>query len=101
VLSLGGGAVTVEANRSRLRGHRVVFLDVGLAAAATRVGLGSTRPLLLGNVRGQLKALMDARRPMYREVAEHVVDTDGLTAEAVADAVATVVSAAVRRELHA
>lgn len=85
VLALGGGAVVSASTRALLAGHRVVFLDVGLAEAATRVGLGVTRPLLLGNVRGQLKALLDARRPLYREVATVTVETDGLSAEAVAD----------------
>ncbi|MEP6651522.1 MAG: shikimate kinase [Lapillicoccus sp.] len=85
VLSLGGGAVTAEPTRALLSSHHVVFLDVGLAAAASRVGLGVTRPLLLGNVRSQLKALLDARRPLYEEVAEFTVVTDGLSADAVAD----------------
>ncbi len=85
VLALGGGAVVSESTRALLAGHRVVFLDVGLAEAASRVGLGGTRPLLLGNVRGQLKALLDARRPLYRQVADVTVETDGLSAEAVAD----------------
>lgn len=85
VLSLGGGAVVSDSTRALLADHRVVFLDVGLAEASSRVGLGATRPLLLGNVRGQLKALLDARRPLYREVATLVVETDGLSAEAVTD----------------
>ncbi|MGI8888735.1 MAG: shikimate kinase [Nocardioidaceae bacterium] len=85
VLALGGGAVVAEATRAVLVDHRVVFLDVGLAEAASRVGLGATRPLLLGNVRGQLKALLDARRPLYEQVATWTVRTDGLAAEAVAD----------------
>ena len=76
-----------ESTRALLVAHRVVFLDVGLAEAASRVGLGATRPLLLGNVRRQLKALLDARRPLYREVATVTVDTDGLSAQAVADEV--------------
>jgi shikimate kinase len=101
VVSLGGGAVTVEANRTRLRGHRVAFLDVGLAAAASRVGLGTTRPLLLGNVRSQLKALMDARRPLYQEVSQVVVGTDHLTAGAVADAVAEAFPDTLERQLGA
>ncbi|MBA3264759.1 MAG: shikimate kinase [Nocardioidaceae bacterium] len=87
VLALGGGAVMSESTRALLVAHRVVFLDVGLAEAASRVGLGATRPLLLGNVRRQLKALLDARRPLYREVATVTVDTDGLSAQAVADEV--------------
>ncbi len=93
VLSVGGGAVTGEQTRALLAGHTVVFLDVGLAEAAARVGLGTTRPLLLGNVRGRLKALLDARRPLYTEVAVATVETDGRTPEEVAAAVAEAVAA--------
>jgi shikimate kinase len=85
VVSLGGGAVLAASTRKLLAGHRVVFLDVGLAEAAARVGLGSARPLLLGNVRAQLKALLDERRPLYREVADVVIDTNRQTPEEVAD----------------
>src|SRR5680860_1017411 len=55
VLALGGGAVLDERTRAALAGHQVVFLRVGLAAATKRVGLGVSRPLLLGNVRGRIK----------------------------------------------
>jgi len=87
VLSLGGGAILDPHTRADLRGQRVVFLDVGLSEASKRVGLGVTRPLLLGNVRGQLKALLDARRPLYDEVATIVIMTDGLGVDEVADEV--------------
>jgi shikimate kinase len=85
VLALGGGAVTDPDTRQALRGHRVVFLDVGLAEAVRRVGLGASRPLLLGNVRGQLKSLLDQRRPAYQAVAWRTVDTDGRTPDDLAD----------------
>jgi shikimate kinase len=85
VVALGGGAVLSEATRKRLAGLPVAFLDVGLAASAGRIGLGVTRPLLLGNVRAQLKALLDARRPLYTEVAGVVVATDDRSVDAVAD----------------
>jgi shikimate kinase len=78
VLALGGGAVLDEGTRAALAGHRVVFLRVGLGDAAKRVGLGVSRPLLLGNVRGRIKQLIDERTPIYESVATHVVDTDGL-----------------------
>ncbi len=78
VLALGGGAVLDESTRSALAGHQVVFLRVGLGDAAKRVGLGVSRPLLLGNVRGRIKQLIDERTPVYESVAVHVVDTDGL-----------------------
>jgi len=87
VLALGGGAVTSPSVRDALVGHRTVFLDVGVAEAARRVGLGTARPLLLGNVRGQLKTLLDARRPVYQEVAWRTVATDGRNPAEVADEV--------------
>jgi shikimate kinase len=77
VLALGGGAVLDEATRERLAGHPVVFLRVGLSDAVKRVGLGVGRPLLLGNVRARVKALLDERTPVYESVASHTVDTDG------------------------
>ncbi len=87
VVALGGGAVLDEDTRALLAGQVVVFLDVGLTDAVARVGLGTARPLLLGNVRGQLKAMLDARRPLYEEVADLTVSTDGLSVEDVADQV--------------
>ena len=83
VLALGGGAVLAESTRALLAGHVVVFLDVGLADAAARVGMARDRPLLLGNPRGQLLAMLDARRPVYEQVATVVVPTDGRDAAAV------------------
>lgn len=87
VLALGGGAVLDPATREALAGHTVVFLRVGLADAVKRVGLGGVRPLLLGNVRGTLKKLLDERTPVYEAVASMVVDTDGREPGAVADEV--------------
>jgi shikimate kinase len=85
VVSLGGGAILDADTRADLAGHAVVYLEVSLGEAAKRVGLGVARPLLLGNVRTQLKNLMDARRPLYVEVAKLVVQTDGRTPEDIAD----------------
>ena len=79
VLSLGGGAVLSAATRAALRGHRVVWLRVGLSQSVKRVGLDTARPLLLGNVRGRLLKLLNERAPLYAEVATEVVDTDETT----------------------
>jgi shikimate kinase len=64
-----------------------VFLDVGMAAAARRVGLARDRPVLALNPRAMLHTLLAERRPLYQEVATHVVETDGSTPAQVADAV--------------
>ena len=96
VLALGGGAVLDATTRAALQGHRVVFLKVGLSDAAKRVGLGVSRPLLLGNVRGRIKQIIDERTPVYESVATHVVDTDGLEVEDVVDRVIAAVGVDVR-----
>lgn len=85
VLSLGGGAVLDPSTRALLAGHQVVFLRVGFEDAVRRVGSGSGRPLLLGNLRSRVKQLLEERTPVYEEVATLVVDTDGLTPAQVAE----------------
>ena len=87
ILALGGGAVLDPGTRELLRDSTVVFLDVGIKDAASRIGLNRDRPLLLGNPRAQWLRLMEARRPAYEEVATVRVDTDGRSAEDVAAAV--------------
>jgi shikimate kinase len=86
VLALGGGAILAESTRERLRGHRVVFLSVGMSEGVQRTGLAASRPLLSGvNPRLTFKTLLDERLPLYREVAVIEVDTDERTPEEVAD----------------
>jgi shikimate kinase len=88
VLALGGGAVLAAETRELLRAHRVVHLSVGLADGLRRTGMSTARPLLAGvNPRATFKALLDARAPLYREVATVQVATDRLSANQVARAV--------------
>ncbi|WP_030459153.1 shikimate kinase [Kitasatospora sp. NRRL B-11411] len=87
VLALGGGAVMAEETRALLAPLPVVFLEVALGDAVKRVGLDAPRPLLAVNPRARWRELMEARRPLYLEVATAVADTEGRTPEQVADAV--------------
>jgi shikimate kinase len=88
VLSLGGGSVLSERTRKRLAGHFVVFLSVGLAEGARRTGLSTARPLLASvNPRATFKALLEARLPLYREVATLELATDHRTADELVDQV--------------
>ena len=93
VLALGGGAVLDPGTRELLTGHDVVFLRVGLSDAVKRVGLGTARPLLLGNVRGRIKALLDERTPVYESVATLTVETDGREPAEVADEIVAALGA--------
>ncbi len=88
VLALGGGSVLADVTRGRLRGHRVVYLNVGLSDGLRRTGMSTARPLLAGvNPRATFKALLDARAPLYREVATVEIDTSRRSANQVARAV--------------
>ncbi len=85
VLALGGGAVLAPETRELLAGGPVVFLEMDVAEAVKRVGLDAPRPLLMMNPRKQWRELMDARRPLYTEVARAVVGTGDRTPDEVAD----------------
>lgn len=84
VLSLGGGAVVRAETQLALAGHHVVYLEVDAAEAARRVGLNTARPLLLGNVRGQLAQLLAERRALYEKLASVTVSTLGRAPEDIA-----------------
>ena len=84
VLSLGGGAVMDPPTAQALAGHTVVFLDVGIADAARRVGFNHSRPLLSVNPRAQWTRMMELRRPTYERLATLTVLTTGRTAQDVA-----------------
>ncbi len=83
VLALGGGAILSATTRAALTGHRVIWLKVGVPAAAQRIGLNAARPLLMGNVRGRLVKLLADRLPLYAECATEAVETDGRTPDEV------------------
>ena len=90
VLSLGGGAVLDAGTRELLADQCTVLLDVDLSSATGRVGMNRDRPVLALNPRAQLKMLLEARMPLYLEVATHGVDTSRKTARQVADEVVAV-----------
>lgn len=88
VLSLGGGAVMDPHTQEALTGVTVVFLDVGIADAARRVGFDQSRPLLAMNPRAQWNQMMEVRRPTYERLATFSVQTAGRTPEDIAAEIA-------------
>jgi shikimate kinase len=92
VLAVGGGAILDEHTRALLDRTRVIFLDVGISDAARRIGFNRDRPLLLGNPRAQWIRLMEARRPLYEQIATHTVATDGKSPDQVVAEVVALVS---------
>ena len=87
VLATGCGAVVDLQNRSRLgaRGF-VVYLYTTVDQQLARTQKGRERPMLAnGDSREILEDLMAVRDPMYREIADLTVETDGRKVKAVAN----------------
>ena len=85
VLATGGGAVVDPQNRSHLgaRGF-VIYLHTSVDQQLARTRKGRDRPLLANDdPRAVLEALMATREPLYREIADLTVDTDGRKVRAV------------------
>ena len=81
LISTGGGAVLDADNRIQMkqRGY-VVYLQVSVEAQLKRLGRCTNRPLLQRPDREQvLHDMAVAREPLYGEVADLTLDTDGLT----------------------
>ena len=78
VLSTGGGAVLRPANRARLRENgTVVYLHADPNVLWERVRHSRNRPLLqTGDPRIRLATLYGERDALYREVADHVIESD-------------------------
>jgi shikimate kinase len=96
VLATGGGVVLLPENRRHLaeRGC-VVYLATSVPQQAERVRHGRNRPLLeQGDVAGRLSALMDVRSPLYSEIADLTVSTDGRRVAAVAEEILRLLAAA-------
>jgi len=78
VLATGGGAVMRDANLQALRqGGRVIYLHASVEQQVGRTARDRNRPLLrTANPEATLRALLEARDPLYREIADLVVETD-------------------------
>jgi len=86
VLATGGGAVVDPQNRSHLgaRGF-VVYLFTTVDQQVARTLKGRERPMLAdGDSREILEDLMEFRDPLYRDIADITVETDGRKVKAVA-----------------
>jgi shikimate kinase len=87
VLATGGGAIMDPESRNHLgaRGF-VIYLHTSVDQQLSRTRKGRDRPLLEnGDPRAVLESLMAVREPLYREIADLTVETDGRKVRAVAN----------------
>jgi len=86
LLATGGGVIMRQENRRVLaaRGF-VVYLHATVEEQVRRTHRDRRRPLLqTGDPEQILSDLMDIRDPLYREISDHVIDTDGCSPRTVA-----------------
>jgi len=78
VLATGGGVVMREANRRALAANGlVVYLRTSVDQQLQRTSKDRQRPLLLNaDPERVLRDLMAKRDPLYREIADIIIDTD-------------------------
>ncbi len=89
LVATGGGAILAPVTRERLRERgRVVYLRTTVDQQLARTRSSTDRPLLnTPDPRGTLERLYAERAPLYAEVAEVTVDTDGRKVRTVVDQV--------------
>jgi shikimate kinase len=94
VLATGGGAVMDVNSRSCLGGRGfVVYLYTTVDQQVSRTKKGRERPLLESvDPRETLEELLKTRDPLYREIADIVVETDERKVKSVADEIIEQVS---------
>ncbi len=88
VLATGGGAILSAENRNKLAARgTVVYLFTTVEQQLKRTAKDKRRPLLQQKDmprEEKLDGLMESRDPLYREIADVIIDTDGRTVRSVA-----------------
>ena len=83
VLALGGGAILREENRQLLKENAtLIWLDTDFAIILSEIG-NADRPVVRGRSIAQIRALYDARRPIYAAAADIIFPIDNTDYEQV------------------
>jgi shikimate kinase len=79
VLATGGGAILDPDNRDQItRQGFVIYLNAPLKQLLNRTSKDKNRPLLqTDDPRKKLEEILAVRDPLYREVADEIIETDG------------------------
>jgi shikimate kinase len=79
ILATGGGAIMDPENRRHLSARgRVIYLHATVNQQLKRTRRDRNRPLLqTADPRAKLEELMAIREPLYREIADVIIETDG------------------------
>lgn len=95
VLATGGGAVLDPSNRRHLSGNGlVIYLQATVEQQLARTRGSKHRPLLRNaNPREKLESLLTEREPLYREIADLSISTQGRQLRRMAQQVSAAIDA--------
>ena len=95
LLATGGGIIASPENRRLLASRgKVVYLMTSIDEQVRRTSRDKKRPLLnQQDPRQVLTELMGIRHPLYEEIADFVIDTDGRSPKSVAQELTTMITA--------
>ncbi len=91
VLDTGGGVVLRQTNVDALRANgRIFWLQAPVAVLAGRIKDDTNRPSLTSTQSfvDEIASVLAAREPLYAAAAHHVIDTEGLSPESIAEEIA-------------
>jgi len=91
VLATGGGAISDPDTRSLLSSRgKVVYLEATIGQQLQRTAKDTKRPLLrVDDKESVLRELMVEREPLYKSIADVVVETNGATVKNIVNKIST------------
>ena len=82
IIATGGGIVTNQENREKLKENKVIFLNASVERQSKRTSKSDKRPLLKNvNRLKKLRELYDQRLELYREVSNIEIYVDKFTSK--------------------
>jgi shikimate kinase len=84
IITTGGGVILKMENRNLLKNTgTVLFLHASPEETIKRLAADTTRPLLQAGLEQSVKDLYHTRLALYKEAADHIIETDGRTIGAI------------------
>lgn len=90
IVDCGGGIIERPENIPALRANGTIFwLQASVDVIVDRIAGGTERPALTEGktFTEEVAEVLERRTPMYSEAAQHIINTDDMTPEQVADAI--------------
>ena len=92
IISLGGGAFDNQDTRNfLLQKTKVIWLNVPIETLIKRVGNGTKRPMIKGNVKKSISEILDKREKFY-SLSHHQVETYNLSQEQIINKIIKIIS---------